>query len=400
MNDSLVPRTTITVVPMLTPNDTSEFTRVLTDGTVNPAHVVAIIAKSEGHGLYNDHGRQYCEVSLRDALAVARGVDPAEVAESVSVIVSGGSPGVISPNAAIVSQEWVPAGSGDAGLGDAGSGGAGSGDAGQGIGPSAGGGVVVGRAHTAEILPGEIGRTGQIHKVADAVRAAVAATGITDPADIHLVMVKGPALTQRVIDEARRDGIDLITEDPGIGPMGSMCWSNDAAALGVATALGEVPVELVTDDVVRRDWSLYSEVALTSAGGEKRRGEVLVIGNRADSASPIRIGHSLTADFADLGGILGALRNAGVEFDGLPDEAAKARIVHVFAKFALPGTDRLRGEHITILDDHEAHHVAKAVGGALVVSVTGQPKVFVSGGERNSHMGPPGANPVAVVVQR
>jgi cyanuric acid amidohydrolase len=72
----------------------------------------------------------------------------------------------------------------------------------------------------------------------------------------------------------------------------------------------------------------------------------------------------------------------------------------VFAKFVLPGSDVLRGRHITALDDHEAHHVAKAVGGALVVSVTGEPMSFVSGGERNSHMGPPGGNPVAAVVRR
>ena len=380
MNTQLVPRTTITVVPMLTPNDTSAVTRVLTDGTVDPHAVVAIIAKSEGHGLYNDYGRLFCELSLRDALAAARGVEPAEVADTVSLIVSGGSPGVISPNAAIVWQEWVPAGEAD--------------------GLPAGGGVVVGRAHTADILPEEVGRTGQVAKVSAAVAEAVAAAGITDPADVHLVMVKGPALTQRVIDEARAAGIPLVTEDPGIGPMGSMCWSNDAAALGVAVALGEVPEGAVTDDVIRRDWSLYSSVAVTSAGGEKRRGEVLVVGNRADSASAIRVGHALTADFADLGGVLGALRSAGLDFGELPDEAARERIVHVFAKFALPGSDRLRGEHITLLDDHEAHHVAKTVGGALVVSVTGQPKVFVSGGERNSHMGPPGANPVAAVVRR
>lgn len=380
MNSQLVPRTTITVVPMLTPNDTSAVTRALTDGTVDPHNVVAIIAKSEGHGLYNDYGRLFCELSLRDAIAAARGVDPAEVADAVSLIVSGGSPGVISPNAAIVSQAWVPE------------------DAAAGL--PAGGGVVVGRAHTADILPEEVGRSGQVAKVSAAVAEAVAAAGITDPADVHLVMVKGPALTQRVIDEARAAGIALVTEDPGIGPMGSMCWSNDAAALGVAVALGEVPEGSVTDDVIRRDWSLYSSVAVTSAGGEKRRGEVLVVGNRADSASPIRVGHALTADFADLGGVLGALRSAGLDFDALPDAEARERIVHVFAKFALPGSDRLRGEHITLLDDHEAHHVAKTVGGALVVSVTGQPKVFVSGGERNSHMGPPGANPVAAVVRR
>lgn len=375
---SLVPRVTITVVPMLTPNDTSAVTRVLSDGTVRPDDVVAIIAKSEGSGLYNDYGRLFCETSLRNALAEARGVSPDVVADTVSLIVSGGSPGLISPNAAIVAQEWIAAEEAPSGPG---------------------GGLVVGRAHTEEILPEEIGRVGQIRKVAAAVEEAVRAAGL-DAAGVHAAMVKGPALTQRVIDEARARGVALVTEDPGIGPMGSMCWSNDAAALGVAVALGEVDAAAVTDEVVRRDWSLYSSVAITSAGGEKRRGEVFVLGNRDDAASDIRIGHALTADFADLGGVLGALRDAGLDFEGLPDAAARERIVHVFAKFALPGTDVLRGEHVTMLDDHESHHVAKAVGGALVIGVTGQPKAFISGGERNSHMGPPGANPVAAVVRR
>jgi hypothetical protein len=52
-----------------------------------------------------------------------------------------------------------------------------------------------------------------------------------------------------------------------------------------------------------------------------------------------------------------------------------------------------------MLDDPEAYRSAKAVGGTLVASVTGDPRVFVSGGEKNSHQGPPGGNPVAAVVR-
>jgi cyanuric acid amidohydrolase len=365
---------------MRTPNDVSEVSRVLTDGTVDPATVVAIIAKSEGSGLHNDYGRLFGEVSLRRALADARGVSEDVIADSVSVIVSGGAPGVISPHATIVAQDWVTPDSTSS--------------------PQSGGGLVVGRAHTDEIAPEEIGRTEQIDKVAAAVREAMAAAGVTDPGQVHLVMAKGPALTQRTIADAASRGKTVVTTDPGIGPMGSMCWSNDGAALGIAVALGEVDRHGLTDDAVRRDWSLFSEVAATSAGGEKRRGEVLLLANRADAASPVRIGHGVTGDLADTSGILGALRSAGLEFDCCPSEADKERIVQVFAKFVLPGSDSLHGAHLTILDDHEAHHVAKTIGGALVVSVTGKPMCFVSGGERNSHMGPPGANPVAAVVTR
>ena len=374
MNEKLVPRVVMTVVPMLTPNDVTGVVAAFRDGRVDPQAIIAVIGKSEGQGLHNDYGRLFAEISLKNAIAVARGTSIDQVGDTVTFVVSGGTPGVISPHATLVTQEWVPAN--------------------EALDKSGQGGLVVGRAHTEEILPEEIGRMGQINKVAAAVQEAMATAGIADPKDVHLVMAKGPALSQRSIDDAHSRGNSVVTLDPGIGPMGSMCWSNDAAALG------EVERSLITDAIVREDWSLYSSVAITSAGGEKRRGEVIVMGNRLDSASDIRIGHGITADFADTGGVLEALRDAGLEFQCMPSDSDKKRIVQVFAKFALPGTNVLRGAHITMLDDHEAHHVAKAVGGALVVSVTGKPASFISGGERNSHMGPPGANPVAAVISR
>ncbi|MGB3485076.1 MAG: ring-opening amidohydrolase [Mycobacterium sp.] len=378
MNGKLVPKVSMTVCAMKTPGDVSDVARAL-DGPVNPAAVIAIIAKSEGSGLHNDYARAFAEQSLRAALAQARRCSLDDIADDVSFIVSGGTPGVISPHATLVTQEWV--------------------DPAEAEGLS-GPGLAVGRAHTSPILPEEIGRIGQIDKVAAAVDEARRAAGIENASDVHLVIAKGPALTQRTIGEARRRGATVVTEDTGIGPMGSMCWSNDAAALGIAVALGEVDATDVDNSVVRSNWDLYSSVALASSGGEKERGEVLVLGNRPDSASSIRIGHGLTADFADTGGIVRALQTAGLDFEVLPTERQKDDIVQVFAKFVLPPTPELRGHHITMLDDHESHHVAKCVGGALVVSVTGKPPVFISGGERNSHMGPPGANPVAAVVRR
>ncbi|HEX3874120.1 MAG TPA: ring-opening amidohydrolase, partial [Solirubrobacteraceae bacterium] len=95
-----------------------------------------------------------------------------------------------------------------------------------------------------------------------------------------------------------------------------------------------------------------------------------------------------------------ALRSAGLEFDCCLTDDDRRKVAQVFAKFVLPGSDVLHGRHLTVLDDHEAHHIAKAVGGTLVVSITGEPMSFISGGERNSHMGPPGGNPVAAVVRR
>ncbi len=372
------PRASLTVVPMLAPNDTGALRELLATGAIDPFAVVAMIAKSEGSGLHNDYGRVFADLSLRSALADARGCPVEHIADSVTIAVSGGTPGVISPHVTVITQDLVdelpPGLTGD--------------------------GLVVGRSHTVEILPEDIGRTAQVDKVSAAVREAMADAGIADPADVHMVLVKGPALSAAGVADAESRGQSVVTRDFGIGPMGSMCWSNDSAALGVGVALGEIARAAVADDRIRSDWSLFSEVAATSSGGEKRVGEVLVLANSTNSASDFRVGHGVTADLADTGGIKAAIRSAGVDFDCCLSEDNRASVVQVFAKFVLPGSDQLHGRHITALDDHEAHHVAKAVGGALVVSVTGEPMAFVSGGERNSHMGPPGGNPVAAVVRR
>ena len=366
------------VVPMLDPSDTSALSALLESGLADPSKVVALIAKAEGSGLHNDHGRTFADQSLRRALASARGCRMDEIADAVTIAVSGGSPGVISPHVTVITQaevDSIPAG-------------------------LPGVGLVVGRSHTTEILPEDIGRTSQVDKVALAVGEAMTNARITDPSSVHMVLVKGPALSSKSVEDAASRGNSVVTKDFGIGPMGSMCWSNDGAALGVAVALGEVDRDEVTDDKIRNDWSLFSSVAATSSGGEKRVGEVLLLANSVSSASDLRVGHGITRDLADTSGVKDAIRSAGIAFECCMSEGDQANLVQVFAKFVLPGSDQLRGRRITALDDHEAHHVAKALGGALVVSVTGEPMCFVSGGERNSHMGPPGGNPVAAVVRR
>lgn len=375
------------VCPMASPTDTTALERAVVGPLAQAgftAHdVIALIAKSEGHGLPNDYGRVLCEQTLKSTLARLRGTDVDEVTATTSVIVSGGTPGVLSPHVTVIAQRRV--------TGDS---------AADNVPTPSGPGLVLGRATTTPIHPENVGRRAQVDAVADAVTAAMADAGVTDPADVHLVMVKGPALTPRTIDAALAAGKTVVTTDPGIGPQGSMCFSNDASALGVAVALGEVEDAAVTDAAIRRDWSLYSSVAATSAGGEKTEGEVLLFANRADSLSRLRIGHSVTRDLLDTDGIRRALADAGLTVGAQATENERDRIAQVFAKFCIPAANELRGAPIVLNADHEAHHVAKAVGAAIVGSVTGKTTAFVSGGEKNSHMGPPGANPVAAVVRR
>ncbi|MFI5282656.1 MAG: ring-opening amidohydrolase [Candidatus Dormibacterales bacterium] len=367
------------VCPMASPSDTSGLQQLADQGRLSPDTLVALVGKTEGTGSHDDWGRVWADVALREWTARFLSVPVEEVAKRVIFVLSGGCPGVITPHIAAVTRRWVevkePSGSPDDKR------------------------LVVGRAGSEPIAPEEVGRMGQINKVADATRAAMRDAGLTDPKDVHLVMVKVPGLTTASIKDAESRGESVVSHDLTFGPEGAGAYANDAAALGVGLALGEVSASSLSDAVVRRDWNLYSEVAMTSSGGEKRHGEVVVFGNSVRSVSSLRIGHAVTKDFIDAQGVRNALRAAGLRFEGgLPDEADMGRLVHVFAKSVIPGSDMVRGQRITLLDDTDAYQIGKALGGMLVASVTGRTANYVSGGERNSHQGPPGGNIVAAVV--
>jgi len=366
------------VCSMARPSDTSEFAALLDSGAVDPASVVSLVGKTEGTGLHDDSGRELADLRLREVLGQRLGIHRDEVTGRVSMILSGGCYGVISPHVTVISRRWVEVAPAAAPTTPA---------------------LVIGRAYSDDIFPEEIGRLGQIRTVAVAVRAAVADAGITDPADVHCVMVKGPSLSPASIRDAEARGQTVVTHDVSVGVSGAMCYANDGAALGVAVALGEVPESALSDAAVRRDWHLYSAVATTSAGGEKRHAEVLVLGNAAPSLSALRVGHGVIRDPIDVEGVKVALRSAGLAFGCCPSSEDQARIVQVFAKLVVPGSDMVRGRRITLREDATAYISAKAVGGVLVASVTGDPGVMVSGGEQNSHQGPPDGSPVAAVVR-
>jgi cyanuric acid amidohydrolase len=377
-------RVELFVCPMATPSDTTGLQQLVASGKIRPDTLVALVGKTEGTGAHDDWGRVWADVVLREWAGRFLGIPADEVAKQVIFVLSGGCPGVITPHIAAVTREWVevPDRRNEAAKNK-----------------PQDKRLVVGRAGSEPMPPEEVGRMGQIRKVAEATRRAMADAGLTDPKDVHLVMVKVPGLTTASIKDAETRGKSVVSHDLTFGPEGAGAYANDAAALGVAMALGEVAESSLSDEVVRRDWDLYSEVAMTSSGGEKRHGEVVVFGNSTNSRSQLRIGHAVTRDFIDAEGIRNALRSAGLHFNELPAEADLSRLVHVFAKSVIPGSDQIRGQRITLLDDADAYQIGKALGGMLVASVTGRTTNYVSGGERNSHQGPPGGNIVAAVVR-
>ncbi|MEA2656465.1 MAG: cyanuric acid amidohydrolase [Chloroflexota bacterium] len=375
-------RVELFVCPTATPADTAGLQELVDSGRIKPDTLVALVGKTEGTGAHDDWGRVWADVALREWTGRFLGIPADEVAKHVVFVLSGGCPGVITPHVVAVTREFIE-------IPDTGH----SSDSNEKR-------LVVGRAGSDPMAPEEVGRMGQIRKVATATLRAMEDAGLTDPKDVHLVMVKVPGLTTASITDAEGRGKTVVSHDLTFGPEGAGAYANDAAALGVAMALGEVPESSLSDGVVRRNWDLYSEVAMTSSGGEKRHGEVVVFGNSSTSKSTLRIGHAVTTDFIDAEGVRNALRSAGLQFsDGLPSESEVSRLVHVFAKSVIPGSDRIRGQRITLLDDADAYQIGKALGGMLIASVTGRTTNYVSGGERNSHQGPPGGNIVAAVVR-
>ena len=378
-------RVELFVCPTATPSDSSGLQQLADSGKITPETLVALVGKTEGSGSHDDWGRVWADVALREWTAGFLQMPVSEVAKHVIFVLSGGCPGVITPHIAAVTRQWIeiPDGGAQAGQND-----------------RQDKRLVVGRAGSDAMPPEEVGRMGQIRKVAEATRRAMADAGLTERGDVHLVMVKVPGLTTASIKDAESRGKTVVSHDLTFGPEGAGAYANDAAALGVAMALGEVPESALSDGVVRRNWDLYSEVAMTSSGGEKRHGEVVLFGNSSNSRSTLRIGHAITRDFIDAEGVRNALRSAGLHFkDGLPAEADLSRLVHVFAKSVIPGSDQIRNQRITLLDDPDAYQIGKALGGMLIASVTGRTTNYVSGGERNSHQGPPGGNIVAAIVR-
>src|SRR5947209_2767455 len=285
------------VCPSATPADTSGLQKLADAGKIKPRTPVASVGKTEGTGAHDDWGRVWADVALREWTARFLGVPVADVAKHVIFVLSGGCPGVITPHIAAVTREFVEVDR-----------------------PSDQKRLVVGRAGSESIAPEEVGRMGMIRKVAAATHAAMNDAGLTDPKDVHLVMVKVPGLTISSIKDAESRGKTVVSHDLTFGPEGAGAYANDAAALGVAMALGEVPESSLSDDVVRRNWDLYSEVAMTSSGGEKRHGEVVVFGYSIHSQSTLRIGHAVTNVCIDAEGGKNALRAAALRSYRLPSE--------------------------------------------------------------------------------
>ncbi|MEU4544581.1 ring-opening amidohydrolase [Nonomuraea dietziae] len=344
--------------------DASGLEKLIDDGVIEAHRVLAVIGKTEGNGGVNDYTRILADTAFRGVLA--RKGHPAP--ESVPLVWSGGTDGVLSPHATIFAT------TADAPASDE---------------PR----VSVGVAMSEVILPEDIGRPAMVEKVAAGVREAMKVAGIDDPRDVHYVQTKTPLLTLATITDAKSRGKDTAIEETGP----SMDLSNSTTALGIAVALGEI--ETPSADQIHRDLSLYSSVASCSSGVELDRAQIVVVGNVRGIGGRYRIGHSVMKDALDADGIWEAIRDSGLELPERPHHSdLGGRLVNVFMKCEADPSGRVRGRRNIMLDDSDVHwhRQIKATVGGVAASVTGDPAVFVS--VAAVHQGPSGGGPVAAIA--
>src|SRR5271168_5162327 len=89
---------TVHRVPMRHPGDLSAILRLIDQGELTAETIVAILGKTEGNGCVNDFTRGYAVTVLQALLADRLGCSPAEAGNRVSLIMSGGTEGGISPH--------------------------------------------------------------------------------------------------------------------------------------------------------------------------------------------------------------------------------------------------------------------------------------------------------------
>jgi cyanuric acid amidohydrolase len=357
---------------MMHPGDLSELSSLLEGGTLTAHEIVAVIGKTEGNGGINDFTRGYFTDRLMNLLARYLNKTPEEIARDVPCIMSGGTEGVLSPHYSVLCRvaEKSALSQSDSAL-------------------------AIGAKCSADMPFEHVGTVTHAMMVAQTVRDAMKDAGITDPADLHLVQVKAPCLTSDRIEVLRAAGKPVLAPNASA----SMARARAAGALGVAIATGEIDAADLSDDVFLRNFDLFSGCASISSGVEVLCNEVIVMGVSNAWSGPLRIAHRAMADAIDISSVHGVFSDLGFSPDLQVGPGERARLKAIFVKCEPDQSGHIHGARHTMLNDTDIdpqRHIRGAVGG-LVAGVSGDTRIFVSGGAE--HQGPFGGGLIAVIAE-
>jgi cyanuric acid amidohydrolase len=357
-------------VPTEGPDDVSSVAALFDQRVVDPAHVTAIIAQTEGDG----HARGYAALSLQLLFAERLAIARAEVFERIPMLMIGGTAGLMSPHVTLFVNKPAPdnAGTGEPRL-------------------------AIGVTSTRTLLPEEYGTATQIELVADSVREAIKSAGIKSADDVVCVEMKCPQMTARRMADAAARGRKPVHANPQV----ASSMSRGAAALGAALALGEVPASEISDSIVGRRTDLCTERGSASSGSEQTAVRIVVLGNVRGAPGGYVAANSVMRSQLDLDGARTAFRRAGLRLeDGIvvPEDRPKVAAVFVNAGAdSLPTCGTRRHTMHSDLLAQFSGHVAKAVAHASVAAIVQDTLVLGNAGAE--HQGKPGSNLVCVVAK-
>ena len=357
---------------MTAPDDMSGLAAALDVGALRAEDVVCVIGKTEGNGLDNDHTRAFATAALARLIGGRLGLDEDALFDRISLVLSGGTEGVLNPHMTVFAVR--------------------NDDAAPGAEPA----LAIGRAFSRPVAPEQVGRMAQVEATAEAVRAAIAAAGIDDPADVAYVLAKGVLLMPPDIAEARRRGVALCAGDTH----GSKPFTRAATALGVALALDEVEARDLNDGMIATAREVYSAKACVTPGIDRPRSEVVVFGNSRRWSGDLRVASGAYGDLIDSPAVAGVLDRLGLSPKPQLAPAERARIAAVIVKGEPSRSDSIRGRRHTMWRDSDVHalrHFRAAMGGMLA-ALTGDTRFYIAAGAE--HQGPPGGGTIAVFARR
>jgi len=372
-NVKFLRETIIERVPMESPNDISGIQTLFDTHVLEPHEVVAIFGKTEGNGCVNDFTRAYSIFALTKFFADKLSCSDNEVSKRVSMVMSGGTEGGLSPHYIVIGVREHS----DGILNQS---------------PS----LAIGTAYTRNFKPEEIGRLAMIREVAKAVSVALKRSGIDDKKNVHFVQVKCPLLTSERITDANSRGETVCTEDT----YESMAYSRGASALGVALALDEVESNLINNKLVLRDLSIYSEKASASAGVELLNCEVIVMGNSMSWNGPLLVSHEIMRDAIDSQSVWQVLSNLEIYNSKQLSKVQGNLISAVLCKAEPSSNGKIRDARHIMLDDSDINSTrhSRALVGGVISGVVGFTDLFISGGAE--HQGPDGGGPLAIIAKK
>lgn len=355
------------------PGDLSALDRLIGEGLVRADEIVAVIGKTEGNGGVNDFTRGYFTQSLMALLGRHLG-EPADVLiKRIPCVLSGGTEGVLSPHYVVLSRGGAPLTK-----------------------PAATPALAIGTAMSAPVPAHQIGRMAHARSVAVAVRMAMEKANIVRTDDVHFVQVKCPCLTASRVEAAMAEGQSVVSSDPNR----SMAAARAAGAFGVALALDEIRESDAYDAALLQDFAVYSTRASISSGVEVEANEVIVLGNSHMWTGDLQIAHRPMSDALDIGAVVDMLSDLGIAAAPQVSAPDRSLLQAVFVKCEPDRRGNIRGHRHTMLDDTDINaqrHIRGALGG-LVASVTGDSRIFVSGGAE--HQGPDGGGLIAAIALR